>query len=80
MDIVLAGNCSWSFTVAGLSLHGCAVFVTRQVTKDFRELYKDNVVVEVLTVPAPEKPLVRKSRSLLQATSPTLVRPGSVQS
>ena len=78
MDVVLADNCNWSFTVAGL--HGCAVFVMHQVTKDFRELYKDNVVVEVLTVPAPEKPLVRKSRSLLQAASPTLVRPGSVQS
>ncbi|KAK7090440.1 renin receptor-like [Littorina saxatilis] len=36
------------------------------VTKDFRGLYKDNVVVEVLTVPAPERPLVRKTRSLLE--------------
>ncbi|KAK7467767.1 hypothetical protein BaRGS_00037004 [Batillaria attramentaria] len=39
------------------------------VTQDFRKLYKDNVVVEVLTVPAPEKKLVRKTRSLLQQTT-----------
>jgi len=37
------------------------------VTNEFRQLYKDNVVVEVLTVPAPDTPLVRKARSLMQA-------------
>ncbi|XP_076454294.1 renin receptor-like [Babylonia areolata] len=36
------------------------------VTKDFKQLYKDNVVVEVLSVPAPQKTLVRKARSLLE--------------
>lgn len=61
------------FSLAGHPLHGCVILVMFQVTKDFRKLYKDNVVVEVLMVPAPEKPLVRKSRSLLQVTSPTVV-------
>ena len=45
-----------------------------QMTNDFRKLYKDNVVVEVLTVLAPGERLVRKSRSLLQITTPTPVR------
>ncbi|KAL8616230.1 hypothetical protein ACOMHN_058347 [Nucella lapillus] len=39
------------------------------VTEDFKQLYKDNVVVEVLSVPAPEKPLVRRARSLMQAAT-----------
>ncbi|PVD18381.1 hypothetical protein C0Q70_20930 [Pomacea canaliculata] len=41
------------------------------LTKDFRKIYNDNVVVQVLVVPAPEKGQVRKVRGLLQATSPS---------
>ena len=41
------------------------------MTDQLKTLYKDNVVVEILTVQSPHDSLVRKSRSL-QATEETV--------
>ena len=38
-----------------------------QVTEDFRSPYKDNVVIEIVTLSGTIRPYSRKTRSLMQA-------------